>query len=57
MIRSVNTCTNCKNLVNNFKCEKHNKDVDLNSSDAHVTKSALSEDLHVLIAVYISFDL
>ena len=45
MIRSVNTCTNCQNLVNNFKCEKHNKDVDLNNvCDAHVTKSALSRE-------------
>ena len=45
MIRSVNTCTNCQNLVDNFKCEKHNKHVDINNvCDDHATKNALSRD-------------
>ena len=45
MIRSVNTCTNCQNLVDNFKCEQHDEDVDLNNvCDSHVKKGSLNRE-------------
>ena len=40
MIESVNTCTNCQNLTNNFKCLKHDKDVELNNTcESHVEQN------------------
>ncbi len=45
MIRSINTCTNCENLANNFRCTKHNEYVDFNNvCDSHTQNSFLNKD-------------
>ena len=42
---NLNTCLNCENLVSDFMCQKHNKEVDItNSCDSHIYKSSITKD-------------
>ncbi len=44
MIKSVNSCLNCENLVESLKCVKHNLSVQIdNVCDDHSIKKAFSK--------------
>ena len=44
MIKSVNSCLNCENLVESLKCAKHDVDVEIdNVCNDHSIKKAFSK--------------
>ena len=49
-LKNLNTCLNCENLIRDFVCKKHNKEVDItNVCDSHIYKASIQKLLHVLI--------
>jgi len=44
-LRNISACLNCENLVRDFVCQKHNKQVDItNSCDSHAYKPSITKD-------------
>ena len=44
-LQNINTCLNCENLVREFICQKHKKEVDINNfCESHAYKDAITKD-------------
>ena len=43
-LKNLNTCLNCENLIRDFVCKKHNKEVDItNVCDSHIYKASITK--------------
>ncbi len=44
-LQNINTCINCENLLANFICSKHNREVKItNFCESHIYKTSITKD-------------